>query len=227
MTRDRLRNQFPGRIRDKVKEVALRHLAEGGPEALSVNAIARELDVSGPALYRYFAGRDDLLTALIADAYRDLALALEVAARGRGRSAEARLRALARAYRAWALEQPHRYRLMFRPPLPGYDAHAPELVNAARPAMAVLLDVLASLPVGARRPPAKSDRELASWVERHAVPADAAPHALAAIVVWTRLHGLASLEIDGNYASVGIDPAPLYASEVVHVVEQYRPTAAG
>ena len=228
MTRDRLRSQFPGRIRDKVKELALRQLADGGPEALSVNAIARELDVSGPALYRYFAGRDDLLTALIIDAYQDLALALEVAAaRGRGRSAEARLRALAGAYRAWALEQPHRYRLMFRPPLPGYDAHAPELVNAARPAMAVLLDVLGSRSGGARRRPAKPDRELASWVDRHAVPADAAPHALAAIVVWTRLHGLASLEIDGNYASVGIDPAPLYVSEVAHVVEQYRPTAAG
>jgi len=225
VTRDRLRSRFPGRIRDEVKEVALRLLAERGPDALSINAIARELDVSGPALYRYFAGRDELLTALIIDAYSDLARALaQAAAPGRGRSAETRLRALAQAYRAWAVEQPHRYRLMFRPPLPGYDAHAPALVDAAQPAMIVVLDVLSGTPTGPGSPTAP-ERELAGWAERRAIPAEAAPHALQAIVLWTRLHGLASLEIDGNYASIGIDPTPLYAGEVATVLEQYRPSS--
>jgi len=75
------------------------------------NAIARELDVSGPALYRYFAGRDELLTALIIDAYEDLARALPIGVTPRrGRSADALLRLLTRAYRQWALDQPHRYR---------------------------------------------------------------------------------------------------------------------
>jgi AcrR family transcriptional regulator len=228
VTRDRLRSRFPGRIRDEVKEVALRQLAEHGPDALSINAIARELDVSGPALYRYFAGRDELLTALIIDAYGDLARALaQAAARGRGRSAETRLRALARAYRAWAVEQPHRYRLMFRPLLPGYDAHTSALVDAAQPAMSVVLDVLSDIPAEGRRSPTAPERELAGWIERRDIPTTAAPHALQAIVLWSRLHGLASLEIDGNYASIGIDPAPLYASEVATVLEQYRPAAGG
>jgi hypothetical protein len=129
---------------------------------------------------------------------------------------------LTRAYRQWALEQPHRYRLLFRPPVPGYDAHADALVNAAQRAMTVLLDILRDTPTRSRRR-AASGRDLAGWIERHDIPDDAAPHAIAAIVIWTRLHGLVSLEIDGNYASVGLDPAPLYASEVARAVDQYRP----
>ena len=76
------------------------------------------------ALYRYFASRDELLTELVIDAH-DLADALaasHAAARPR-----ARLDGLARAYRSWAMAQPHRYRLLFGPLLPGYDAHAQRL----------------------------------------------------------------------------------------------------
>ena len=223
VTRDRLRARFEGQIHETIKQVALRQLAEHGPDGLSINAIARELDVSGPALYRYFAGRDELLTALIIEAYEDLARALESAVTPRrGRSAAARLRLFTAAYRQWALDQPHRYRLLFRPPVPGYDAHADALVNAAQRAMTVLLDILRDTPTRGRRR-AGSGRDLAGWIERHDIPEEAAPHAIAAIVSWTRLHGLVSLEIDGNYASIGLDPAPLYASEVAHAIDQYRP----
>ena len=53
-----MRDRFRTQIRDEVKAAALRQLAAGGPQALSINAIAKELGVSGPALYRYFAGRE-------------------------------------------------------------------------------------------------------------------------------------------------------------------------
>src|SRR3954449_1110082 len=106
-------------VRAAVKRVALTQLATGGPPAVALNAIARELGVSGPALYRYFRNRDALLTELVLDAYNDLADALTGAP------------SLARAHRAWAVAQPHRYRLLFSAPLPGYDAHQPELIAAA------------------------------------------------------------------------------------------------
>src|SRR5215218_7726719 len=118
-------------VRAAVKRVALIQLEQGGPSAVALNAIARELGVSGPALYRYFKNRDALLTALLLDAYEDLADALDASS----------LDALAHSYRAWALAQPHRYRLLFTAPLPGYDAHAPELVAAAQRSMALLLKV--------------------------------------------------------------------------------------
>ncbi len=105
------RDRYRAQVRDEIKEAALRQLADGGPQAISVNAIARELGVSGPALYRYFATRDELLTELVADAYADLAEAL--------RAAGPDLGAVARAYRAWALAQPHRYGLLYGAPRPG------------------------------------------------------------------------------------------------------------
>ncbi len=64
---------------DEIKEIARRHIAEKGAAALSLRAIAREMGMTSPALYRYFASRDDLVTALIVDAYNSLADALEAA----------------------------------------------------------------------------------------------------------------------------------------------------
>ncbi len=110
---------------------------------MSVSAIGKQLGVPGPALYRYFASRDELLTELVIDAYDDLAGALRAAAgRAPGREPRARLEALVRAYRSWALAQPHRYQLLFGPPLPGYDAHAQRLVDAAQAGMNLLLETL-------------------------------------------------------------------------------------
>jgi len=82
--------------------------------------------VSGPALYRYFRSREELVAALVLDAYADLAVAVSDSAVARpGGSAPDRVRAVAHSYRGWALAQPHRYRLLFTPPLPGVDAHVP------------------------------------------------------------------------------------------------------
>src|SRR4051812_44552557 len=119
-----MRERYRAQLRGEVKQAALRQLAESGPAGLSVSAIGKQLGVSGPALYRYFASRDELLTELGIDASHDLADARRAAA-GQAPSQEprARLEALARSYRSWALAQPHRYRLLYGPPLPGYDAH--------------------------------------------------------------------------------------------------------
>ena len=157
-------------MRAAVKNAALDQLEQGGPSAVAINSIARELGVSGPALYRYFKNRDALLTALIKDAYDDLYKQLEHADD------------LPRAYRAWALEQPHRYRLLFSAPLPGYDAHQPELVQAAQRSMDILL--------------------------RHV------PDPQKAVTIWSRMHGHVSLEIEGNFASMGLDPEALYTLTV-------------
>jgi AcrR family transcriptional regulator len=135
---------------------------------VALNAIARELGVSGPALYRYFRNRDALLTELVLDAYNDLAEALGGA------------ESLPEAYRAWALAQPYRYRLLFAAPLPGYDAHQPALVAAAQRSMELLLKL-------------EPDRERA-------------------VTLWSRMHGHVSLEIEGNFASMGLDPERLYAA---------------
>jgi AcrR family transcriptional regulator len=213
-TRDRFRAQ----VRDEVKAVALRQLAEGGPQALSVNAIGRELGVSGPALYRYFASRDELLTALVADAYDDFAAALAGAAHGSRRQRPARrLHAVAGAYRDWAVAQPHRYKLLFAAPVPGYDAQSHPLVVAAQRSMDVLLDILAELVPGAGAPPRALASQVTHWAEARGRSGTSAAVALRGIAVWTRLHGLITLEIEGNFASMGLDPKLLFDAEVAQL----------
>src|ERR1700754_2465624 len=163
---DTLTSERRGKVRAAGKRVALTQLESGGPSAVAINAIARELGVSGPALYRYFRNRDALMTELVRDAYEDLAAALAGAD------------SFPHASRAWALAQPHRYRLLFAAPFPGYDAHQPALVAAAQRSMDLLLAI--------------------------------EPDSTRAVTVWSRLHGHVSLEIEGNFASMGLDPEALF-----------------
>lgn len=211
-----MRARFRNQVRDDVKRVALRQLAEGGPQSISVNAIAKELGVSGPALYRYFRNRDDLITALVIDAYGDLAAAIEAAIERR--PATQRLTALARGYRAWAVEQPHRYRLLFAEPTPGYDAHQEQLVDAAQRLMVTLAGVLAETGASAAPPPPRMARQLKAWARKRGIEADPAL-AHRAITAWSRLHGIVSLEIEGNFASMGLDAALLFEAEVAALAE--------
>ena len=108
--RARLRAQTLSEIR----EHGYAQIAEGGPTALSLNGIAKAMGMSGAAMYRYFASRDELLTTLVTESYEDLAERLEqVAHRARRRAPESRLRAALQGLRDWALAHPHRYRLVF------------------------------------------------------------------------------------------------------------------
>jgi AcrR family transcriptional regulator len=67
------RERYRRQVRAEIKERAWEQIATAGASALSLNAIAKQMGMSGPALYRYFAGRDELITELIRDAYRSLA----------------------------------------------------------------------------------------------------------------------------------------------------------
>ncbi|MFE0517109.1 TetR/AcrR family transcriptional regulator, partial [Streptomyces sp. NPDC058964] len=111
------RERYRGQVRAEIKERARDQIASAGASGLSLNAIAKDLGMSGPALYRYFAGRDDLITELIRDAYRSLADAFRAAA-----VPESGLPGLAHALRRWALEDPQRYFLVYGTPVPGYHA---------------------------------------------------------------------------------------------------------
>ena len=208
-----MRERYRAQVRHEVKQAALRQLAESGPAAVSVSAIGKQLGVSGPALYRYFASRDELLTELVIDAYHDLADAL-AASHATGPDPRARLEGLARAYRSWALAQPQRYRLLFGPLLPGYDAHAQRLIDAAQRAMDQLLVILRESGDDTPEPPADPlAAQLAAWAQPHVPGIDPAT-ALRAVLIWSQLHGIVGLEIAGNWASMGIDPGQLFETQL-------------
>jgi len=200
------RERYRAQVRTEIKQHAWQQIATAGASALSLNAIAKQMGMSGPALYRYFAGRDELITELVTDAYRSLAGILGAAA-----ASGADLAALAHALRGWALEDPQRYFLVYGTPIPGY--HAPDDVTAiAAEIMTTLLDACAALPPDS--PATAFDTHLGghrAWAAGHPAPPAVLHRALAC---WTRLHGALSLELAGHFAGMGFDPAQLFAAEV-------------
>ncbi|HEY9476784.1 MAG TPA: TetR/AcrR family transcriptional regulator [Mycobacteriales bacterium] len=200
------RERYRAEIRDEVKRLALGQLAESGPCGLSLNAIARQMGVTGPALYRYFAGRDELLVELVVDAYEDLADMVHAAAHPTGaRPPQDRVRAVAAAYREWALSQPHRYRLLFGATVPTDRVPADRIAPAAGRTRAALLDALSAL-VPSSGPAGNSADGPANG--------PAVRLSRLATAAWTRWHGVLSLQIGGQFDSVGIDPAVLFWAEV-------------
>jgi AcrR family transcriptional regulator len=117
-----IRARVRAEMTEEIKSIARRHLASDGAN-LSLRAVARDLGVVSSAIYRYFASRDELLTALIIDAYNSLGEAVERADGGQPpEQLQARWLAVAHAVRDWALAQPHEYALIYGSPVPGYQA---------------------------------------------------------------------------------------------------------
>ncbi|WP_406288570.1 TetR/AcrR family transcriptional regulator [Embleya sp. NBC_00896] len=218
------RARFREQTRAEIKEIALRQLADGGMEGVALTRIAKQLGMSGPALYRYFASRDDLLSALIRDAYDDLASAIEAAATAAARKRpRARLHALGAAHRGWAVEQPHRYLLIAGTPLPGYTA-PPDTLLRARAALAPFLTVYAEgVPspsiapvVGQMQTWARDEPAVRAWLEgaggAAGDPDNAGPALAGAVLTWTQLHGIVGLEVAGQFTGMGHTAPILLAS---------------
>jgi AcrR family transcriptional regulator len=201
------RQRYRTQVREEIKQHAWTQIASAGASALSLNAIAKQMGMTGPALYRYFANRDELITELVRDAYRSLADTFRAHA-----EAGAGLDGLAQALRRWALDDPQRYLLVYGTPVPGYEAPE-ETGRIAAEIMAVLLDACAAGQPPAT-PPSPFDTHLAehrAWAGPHPAPPSALRRAL---TFWTRLHGTLSLELAGHFTGMGFDPAELYAAEV-------------
>jgi AcrR family transcriptional regulator len=228
------RARYREQTRAEIKAAALQQLAEGGVQSVALTRIAKDMGLSGPALYRYFAGRDDLLSALIRDAYDEVAEAMGKAADGTsGTSPRAALRVLAGAYRDWALAQPHRYQLIQGTPLPGYAA-PPDTQARARAALGPFLKVFAAGdPSDSVRPLvaemeawAGADGAVTDWLKEHtglAAGDAAAGAALAgAVLVWSQLHGTVSLEVAGQYEGMGHSAGTLLTAQIESLADAFR-----
>jgi AcrR family transcriptional regulator len=179
------------------------------------------MQMSGPALYRYFDSREALLAALVADSYTDLGDTLQAAAdSGRGGDPGARFRALADAYRGWALEHPQHYRLLFATTYGSGNVAPEQTVPAANRSMLPFLEVLREIYDKAQAEvPERLEAQLARWSRGRPQASDLSVFVLRkGLVAWTRLHGVVSLEIDGVFRSLGIDPALIYAGEIDEIV---------
>ena len=212
-----------GTVRE-IKRLAFEQMAEGGAGAISMNAIARQMGMSGPALFRYFPNRDALLTELVVEAYEELAAAMEAEVTSDNpREAERMLRAQAMALRGWALAHPQRYLFIFGTPVPGFHPPADRTGPAAWRLLVAAITPLISLVPGSWDPAADPfERELERWATGSGLPAMPGVFLRQAFLSWTRLHGILSLEVAGHFSPALPDPAALYRAEVDELIGMIR-----
>jgi AcrR family transcriptional regulator len=230
----------PRTARERVREemtaeilaVAAAHLARDGAPALSLRSIARDLGMAPSALYRYFDGRDALLSALILSAYEALATEAERAADQAGtdeepgpvREAEQWL-AVPRALRLWALEHPHQWGLIFGTPVPGYQAPEDTVEPYTRVATALVRPLVAAAESGRLRPddaPAAVSEELRAAVEpvsEGLLPGMPVEKVVQALEAWSTIVGVISLEVFGHWRRTVLDPALLFEATLRQLAE--------
>lgn len=199
--RDRVRAE----LTREIKEEARRQLADSGAGGLSLRAVARELGMVSSALYRYFPSRDELLTALIIDAYDALGEVAEAVPRGTPRE---QWRGVCHAVRAWAVEHRHEYELIYGSPVPGYTAPQDTIPSAGRVAM-VLIGVIDRAPLTPEFEGPPLTQALAAQAEALARTVGMEKPGVVMVrmaVAWTQLFGMISFELFGQLVG-SMDPA--------------------
>jgi AcrR family transcriptional regulator len=228
------RERARAELTQEIKQEARRQLAAHGAQGLSLRAVARELGMVSSALYRYFPSRDELLTALIIDAYDSLGEAAEAADAGcPPEDIRGRWDATCHAIRNWALAYPHEYALIYGSPVPGYQA--PQATTASATRVACVAGGLVAdawretRNAEAGHPAASGEGPAASaagpgpapaplppvLAQQAAIVADAiapgVPGALITrlLIAWTQLFGMISFELFGQLVG-SADPADAF-----------------
>jgi len=218
-------------LQEVIKETAWQQIAGEGAAALSLRAIARKLNITAPAIYNYFPSRDDLVTALIVDAFTSLGDSQKDSIKSTPTNKpQASLFTLGLSYRDWALTYPQRYQLIFGTPIPGYEAPADITLPAAAWALIPLMETLQALyDAGKLRienlakltPALKS--MLRAWQEfvRESGTEVHIEVLYLAFVIWSRVHGLVTLELGHQTPSFITDPGEIFQRELETIQKQY------
>ncbi|GAC1306791.1 MAG: TetR/AcrR family transcriptional regulator [Acidimicrobiales bacterium] len=199
-------------LTSEIRDVARRQLAEHGADGLSLRAVSREMGMVSSALYRYYPSREELLTALIIDAYNAVGEAAECAAATRPSGDTARRwMAVGRAVRAWALAHPHEYALVYGSPVPGYRA-PPDTVDPAIRVMRVLGALLSNAQTSAGPQPVVPVKLRRDLDRVRAVTGPGVPDGVIVrgLVAWTQLFGAISFELFGHFHNAVDETAVLF-----------------
>jgi AcrR family transcriptional regulator len=227
MVRPIKKKQIPN-LQEAIKETAWKQIAEFGAPALSLRAIARELKITAPAIYNYFPNRDALVTALIVDAFTSLGDSQKSALENvKSKDSATRLSTLGLGYRDWAITYPQRYQLIFGTPIPTYAAPADITLPAAAWALVPLIETIQALFVEGKlkverfeKPSVKLKKMLAAWQAFIAQDIEAEVLYLA-LVIWSRVHGLVTLELGHQIPSFITDPGEVFRREIKNILVQY------
>ncbi len=232
---------------EEIKQTARRILVEQGPEAVSLRAIARQMGMTAPALYRYFTSREDLIRNVIGDIFTELtgdigraiqAAVLETggdAARGSGGDITAKMIAACREFRRWSLNHQGEFGLIFGSPLPGVADGRGDFADEcgrrfAFTFFALFYELWQRAPFSVPAPEA-IDPGLRAQLERFR--AGLAPDIplgamLTFLRCWVKLYGAVSMEVFGHLGFALDDAAPMFEITLTELAESvglhYDPT---
>ncbi|HEX2315566.1 MAG TPA: TetR/AcrR family transcriptional regulator [Thermomonospora sp.] len=221
----------------EITQTARRLLVDQGRDAVTLRAIAREMGMTAPALYRYFDSHSELLGRVIGDVYNDLTDDLRTAIRAVPPSdVSGRVLAASRQFRRWSLDHPREYGLLFGSPTPGSDVDPGDFAAACSRRFGQTFLTL-FVEVWQRGPfPVLADEEIdpgmRGQLDRFRAD-NGTTLPLGAVLVflqcWVRLHGIVSLEVLGHLDFALDDAAPLFELSLSELAERlgltYTPPA--
>ncbi len=205
---------------EDIKGVARQQMRSKGTAGLSLRAIAREMEITAPALYNYFPRLDDLITALIVDAFQGLAEAIEAAGE-HDSTPTLCLQAKLHSYRDWAVRHPEEFSLIYGNPISGYQAPGEITVPLVqRGFIALFLPLGAAWAAGQLTIPPEYQTvpsTIIPTISQYALHYDAPyPNTLFYLLLagWSRIHGLIMLEIFNHSPPTVGDAGAFYRHEV-------------
>jgi AcrR family transcriptional regulator len=221
--RDRLR----AATIEEIIQTARQLLVKDGPEAVSLRAIAREMGMTAPGLYRYFGSHEELIRHVIAGIFTELGADIHQAMEAAAPAAQAaddvtgkmtvKMVAACREFRRWALSHTAEFGLLFGVPLPGLDDGRYDIADECALAFAGTFFALflelwkaAPFPVPA---PEDIDPSLRDQLGRYrdALDADLPVGAVLTFLrCWTVLYGAVAMEVFGHMGFALQDAAPMF-----------------
>jgi hypothetical protein len=205
----------------EIKQTARRILVEQGPEAVTLRAIARDMGVTAPALYRYFDSHEELVRRVVGDIFGELADKIHAAIEAAGAASDGdlaeKMAAACQGFRQWALAHKAEFALLFGTPLPGINVEDDDLTEEcarkfAGTFYALFLELWRKNPFPVP-PPEEIDPGLREQLARYrdGIGADVPLGALLTFLrCWVRLYGIVSMEVFGHLGFALDDPAPIF-----------------
>ncbi len=214
----------------EIKDVARRLLVDHGTASLSLRAIAREMGVTAPALYRYFDSHEALVEALAADFYNELSDAMEAATAavhdddpdGPDKNVGLRLMAASTTFRTWSVGHPAEFALIFGTPIPGvdlYDENSPACVAGQRFGLVFALLFLELWAVRPFSVPGldELDPGLLPQLEEYRARLGVdlpLPVVYVFLSCWARIYGLVTMEVFGHLTFALRDAEAIFMTEL-------------
>jgi AcrR family transcriptional regulator len=217
----------------EIKEGARRLLVTGGPQAISLRAIARDMGMTAPAIYRYFPSLEALIVQLAGDLLDELRETIEQARDADGGDPIGQLTAMARAFRLWSVRHPKEFALIFGPPVPGmaeFIEDCDENHPGARLGAAFIQPMIELWHQAPFHTPPRElvEQRLSGCLDplrqsQGDVPLEVAYMFLSG---WARLHGLVSMEVFHQLQWAVTEPEALFETELASLAQQLAPDQA-